>query len=77
MAVTNCHVQAYVAAGSDRLEYHLNTVTKYMAEMGLQPTKKMNTLGLEASLSRNNLEVSITGMHKKEQDMQTLCNLPA
>ena len=55
-------VQAYLAADGDRLEAQLNVLAKDMANIGLQPSKKMISLGLEASLRSNSLEVRNIGM---------------
>ena len=58
----SCPLQAYLAADEDRLEAQLISLGKDMANMGLQPSKKINSLGLEASLRSNSLEVRSAGM---------------
>lgn len=49
--------QAYAALNGGHLDDQLYGLTKSMTQLGLQPTKRMHSLGMEAALRTNNLEV--------------------
>lgn len=49
--------QAYAISNGGHLDDQLYGLTKSMTQLGLQPTKRMHSLGMEAALRTNNLEV--------------------
>ena len=53
-----CVAQAHAASDEGHLDEELYGVTMRMTKLGLQPTKRMHSLGMEAALRANNLEVS-------------------